>query len=109
MTQVQPKLGQRAHPEATVDKVPLGYKISAKSQTCLHLVTAQGRDLVHSNRAVEGALELQQDDVAVKRFKVTVGAACDFTVKRVGFGKIERDGVAKHLGVVHPLNILSSE
>ena len=55
--QVHPKLGQRAHPEATVDKQPFGDKLSAESQPCLHLVAVQGWDLVHHNLALEGVLD----------------------------------------------------
>ena len=84
MGQVQPKLGQRAHPEATVNKQTFGDKLSAESQACLHLVTVQGGNLVHRNLAFEGALELQQDNGAVKCLEVTVWAACYFTIERVG-------------------------
>ena len=109
MGQIHPKLGQRAHPEATVDKQPFGDKLSAEGQPCLHLVAVQGWDLVHHNLAFEGAFELQQDNGAVQCLEVTVGAACYFAVGRVSLGKIEGDCVAKHLGVVLPLNIGSSE
>ena len=109
MGQGQPKLGQRAHPEATVDKEPFSDKLSAESQPCLHLVAVQGGDLVHRNLALERALDLQQDQGLVKGLEVTVGAACYFAVERVSLGKIEGDCVAEHLGVVLPLNVGSSE
>ena len=87
--QVHPKLGQRAHPEVTVDKQPFGNKLSAESQPCLHLVTVHGWDLVHHNLACEGTLELQQDNGAVKSFEVTVWAAGYFAIERVVLSKIE--------------------
>ena len=107
--QVHPKLRQSAHPEATVGEQPFGDKISAEGQPCLHLVAVQGWDLVHRNLACEGALDLRQDQRVVKGLEVTVGAASYFAVERVSLGKIEGDCVAKHLGVVLPLNIGSSE
>ena len=109
VAQVHPKLGQSAHPEATVDKEPFGDKISAESQPCLHLVAVQGGDLVNCNLACEGALDLQQGQRLVKVLEVTVGTACYLAVKWVSLGEIEGDCMAKHLGVVLPLNILSSE
>ena len=109
MVQVQPKLGQRAQPEATVDKEPFGDKISAESQPCLHLVAVQSGNLVNRNLACEGALDLQQDYRLVKGLKVTVGTACYLAVERVSLGKIEGDCMTKHLGVVLPLNVSSSE
>ena len=75
----------------------------------MHLVAVQGRNLVHRNLALVGALDLQQDQRLVKGLKVTVGAACYFALERVSLGKIEGDCVAEHLGVVLPLNIGSSE
>ena len=109
VAQVHPKLGQRAHPEATVDKEPFGDKISAESQPCLHLVVVQRGDLVNRNLACEGALDLQHEQRLVKGLEVTVGAACHLAVERVSLGKIEGDCMTEHLGVVLPLNILSSE
>ena len=109
MIQGHPKLGQRAHPKATVDEEPFGNKISAEGQPCLHLVAVQSGDLVHRNLAREGALDLQQDQGLVQGLEVTIGAASYFAVERVSLGKIEGDCVTKHLGAVLPLNIGSSE
>ena len=104
-----PKLGQTAHPEATVDKEPFGDKLSAEGQPCLHLVAVQSWDLVNRNLARERTLDLQQGQRLVKGLEVTVGAACYLTVERVSLGKIEGDCVAENLGVVLPFNIRSSE
>ena len=107
--QVHSKLGQRAHPETTVNKQAFGDKLAAECQPCLHLVAVEGRCLVYRNLAFERALELQQDNGTVKRLEVTVWTAGYFAIERVVLGKIERDCVAKHLGVVFPLNIGTSE
>ena len=107
VVQVHPKLGQTAHPEATVNKEPFGDKLSAESQPCLHLVAVQSWDLVNRNLARERTLDLQQGQRLVKGLEVTVGAACYLAVERVSLGEIEGDCVTEHLGVVLPLNILS--
>ena len=61
MVQVYPKLGQTAHPEATVNKKPFGNELSAESQPCLHLVTVHSGDFVNRNLSFERTLDLQQD------------------------------------------------
>ena len=103
--QVHPKLGQGAHPETTVNKQAFGNKLTAESQPCLQL----GRCFVYCNLPFERALELQQDNRPVKGLEVTIWTAGYFAIERVVLGKIERDCVAKHLGVVLPLNIGTSE
>ena len=109
MCQVHSKLGQGAHPETTVNKQALGDKLTAESQSCLHLVAVECWDLVDHNLAFERTLELQQDNGAVKSLEITVWAAGYFAIKRVVLGQIERDCVTEHLGVVLPLNKGSSE
>ena len=109
MGQVHPKLGQGAHPETTVNKQAFGDKLTAESQPCLHLVAVECRCLVCRNLAFERALELQQDNGSVKSLEVTVWAASYFAVERMILCKIERDCVAKHQGVVLPLNVSTSE
>ena len=103
--QVHPKLRQRAHPETSVNKQAFGDKLTAESQPCLHLIAIEGRYIVYRNLAFEGALELQQDNGPVKGLEVTVWTAGYFTIERMVLGKIERDCVTEHLGVVLPLNI----
>ena len=107
--QVHPNLGQGAHPETTVNEQAFGDKLTAESQPCWHLVAVEGRYLVYHNLAFERALELQQDNGTVKSLEVTVWTAGYFAIEGVTLGKIERDCVAKHLGVVLPLNIGTSE
>ena len=109
VVQVHPKLGQRAHPKATVNKEPFGDKLSAEGQPCLHLIAVQGGDLVNRNHARERTLDLQQGQRLVKVLEETIGAACYLAVKRVSLGQIEGDCVTEHLGAVLPLDILSSE
>ena len=87
--QVQPRLGQGAHPETTVNKQAFGDKLTAESQTCLDLVTVERWDLVDRNLAFERALELQQDNGAVKCLEVAVWTAGYFAIKRVALGKVE--------------------
>ena len=106
---VHPEMGQGAHPETTVNKQAFGDVLAAESQPCLHLIAVEGGDLVYHNLACEGALELQQDNGAVKRLEVTVWTAGYFAIEWVILGKVECDGVAEHLGVVNPLNIGTTE
>ena len=75
----------------------------------MHLVAVECRYLVHHNLAFERALKLQQDNGPVKSLEVTVWTTGYFAIERVTLGKIERDCVAKHLGVVIPLNEGSSK
>ena len=87
--QVQPELGQRTHAKVTVNKQTLGDKVTTKSKPCLDLITVEDRNLVPHNLACERALDLQQDNGAVKRLKVTVRTAGYFAIKRVILGKVE--------------------
>ena len=60
VAQAHTKLTQTAHPKAAVDKEPLGDKLSAEGQPCLHLVAVQSWDFADRNLARERALDLQQ-------------------------------------------------
>ena len=87
--QVHPEMRQGAHTKVTVHKQTLGDMITAKGQACLDMITVESRDLVHHNLACEWALELQQDNGAVKRLEVTVRTAGYFAIERMILGKVE--------------------
>ena len=106
---VQPKLAQGAHPEAAASKQTCGHKLSAESQPCLHLIAVHLGYGLHCKLACEGTLDLHQDNGTVKGLEVTIRAAGYFTVERAILGKVERESVTEHRGVVAPLNVLSSE
>ena len=56
VVQVHPKMGQSAHPKATVDKEPFGDKLSAEGQPCLHLVAVKAGILLTAILRVKGHL-----------------------------------------------------
>ena len=109
MCQVHSKLGQRAHPETSVNKQTFSNKLTAESQPCLYLIAVEDRCFVYRNLPFKRALELQQNNRPVKGLEVTIWTAGYFAIERVILGKIERDCVTEHLGVVLPLNIGLSE